>query len=91
MGLPGTAVGDEGGLGEVGTSPAGLATVLRLAVVLPCRRIVVSGVEVDVFRLFLQYLYGAPLDAAAMATDTLVDLMAVADRLNVGSACAECK
>ena len=46
-----------------------------------CRRIVVSGVEEDVFRLFLHYLYGGRLETETMATETLVDLMAVADRL----------
>jgi hypothetical protein len=45
------------------------------------RRIVVSGVEEDVFRLFLHYLYGGHLVTETMATETLVNLMAVADRL----------
>ena len=55
-------------------SPAGVRTTL-------CRRIVVSGVEEDVFRLFLHYLYGGHLVTETMATETLVNLMAVADRL----------
>lgn len=44
------------------------------------RRIAVPGVDEGVFRLFLRYLYGDPLDTSSMTTETLVDLMAVADR-----------
>ena len=44
------------------------------------RRITVSGVDESVFHLFLSYLYGAPLIPATMDTETLVELMTVADR-----------
>ena len=46
----------------------------------PCRRIAIPDVEEDVFRLFLNYLYGGHLDASHLPTDTLAELMAVADR-----------
>ena len=44
------------------------------------RRIVISDVEENVFRRFLNYLYGGPLGTATMETATLIDLMEVADR-----------
>lgn len=51
-----------------------------LVSVITCRKIVVPGVDEGVFRLFLQYLYGGPLDTTTMTTEALVDLMALADR-----------
>lgn len=60
---------------------AGHGGLLAAVRTLLCRRIVVSGVEEDVFRLFLCYLYGGHLETETMTTETLVDLMTVADRL----------
>ena len=39
-----------------------------------------SDVDEHAFHLFINYLYGAPLSTTEMKTDTLVELMAVADR-----------
>ena len=44
------------------------------------RRIIVSDVEEEVFRLFLYFLYGGSLHSSTMATGTVVDLLTVADR-----------
>lgn len=52
-----------------------------------CRRIAIPDVEEDVFRLFLKYIYGGHLDAFHLSTDTLAELMAVADRWDV--ACSD--
>ena len=46
----------------------------------PHRRIVIPDVEESVFRLFLDYLYGSKLNTSQLPTDTLMELMAVADR-----------
>ena len=46
----------------------------------PHRCIVIPDVEEGVFRLFLDYLYGSKLDTSQLPMDTLIKLMAVADR-----------
>ena len=40
----------------------------------------IPDVEEGVFRRFLDYLYGAPLDPSTLPTDTAIDLIYVADR-----------
>lgn len=47
---------------------------------LSCRRINVSDVKEEVFRLFLSYLYGDSLSTVNMALATLAELMTMADR-----------
>ena len=46
----------------------------------------IYGVERGVFRIFLRFLYGAPLEPDSMALEELIALLAVADRW-VGSGC----
>jgi hypothetical protein len=44
------------------------------------RSIKVSDVDEHAFHLFIKFLYGAPLSMTAMKTETVVELMLVADR-----------
>ena len=39
-----------------------------------------SDVDEHAFHLFIKFLYGAPLSMTAMKTETVVELMLVADR-----------
>ena len=50
-----------------------------------CRnyRIVVQDIDVSLFRIFLEYLYGKPLDYENYRQEELVELLAVADRYEV--------
>ena len=43
-------------------------------------RVDIYDTEESVFRRFLSFLYGGSLDAVAMSTEELVELLAVADR-----------
>lgn len=40
----------------------------------------ICDAEESVFRTFLKFLYGGPLDTSAMTVEELVELLAVADR-----------
>ena len=48
----------------------------------PCR-VVVQGIEESLFRLFLEYIYGARLNLRAMPVQEIVELLVVADRYEV--------
>ena len=48
------------------------------------RKITVHDSNVALFRQFLEYLYCGQLDTSEMTTEQLADLMALADRYEVG-------
>ena len=55
------------------------------------RRIVVHDVEETVFRTFLFFLYGGPLDLPSTQTEDLIELMAVADRYEAAELRGRCE
>ena len=46
-------------------------------------RIIIKDVDVSLFRSFLEYLYGKPLDYANMSKEEIIELLAIADRYEV--------
>lgn len=46
-------------------------------------RIVVQDIDISLFRIFLEYLYGKPLDYENCTQEELLELLAVADRYEV--------
>ena len=51
----------------------------------------VSGVDEHAFHLLIKFLYGAPLSITAMNTETVFELMVVADRWECLAPVTACK
>ena len=56
---------------------------LGLVVLYSPGRVVVQGIEESLFRLFLDYIYGACLNLKVMPVQEIVELLVVADRYEV--------
>ena len=60
---------------------------------LPRRQIVIRESTQSIFKLFLSYLYGGPLETDKMSTDDIIELLAVADHYEttvLRGRCEEC-